>query len=116
EDNQPQNVPVVRHELPPAQPHSAQLDALLSRPGMSKLVEKFLSKLDDRMTAIRAAADAQDQNQVKVLAHQLKGAAGGYGFPAISQAAATLEHTELANTEALATAITSLTDLCEQAR
>jgi PAS domain S-box-containing protein len=117
EDREVPSAPHAHAEPPQASaPHSAQLDALLSRPGMSKLVEKFLAKLDDRMVAIRAAAQAHDQAQLKILAHQLKGAAGGYGFPAISQAAATLEHTEPANTDALASAIASLTELCEQAR
>jgi PAS domain S-box-containing protein len=100
----------------PAKQHSKQLDALLSKPGMSKLVEKFLGKLDDRVAGIRAAVEAQDQNQLKILAHQLKGAAGGYGFPGISQAAATLEHTEIKDADALTAAISSLAALCDEAR
>ena len=83
---------------------------------MSKLVEKFLSKLDDRVASIRAAAAAQDQAQLKVLAHQLKGAAGGYGFPGISQVAGTLEQTPLSDIDSLQAAITSLTELCHEAR
>jgi PAS domain S-box-containing protein len=100
----------------PATSNSAQLDALLSKPGMSKLVAKFLSKLDDRVNCIRAAAEAHDQGQLKLLAHQLKGAAGGYGFPGISQVAGALEHTALDDVESLRTAIASLTELCHEAK
>ncbi len=96
--------------------HNSHLDALLSRPGTSRLVEKFLSKLDERISCIRAAADAQDRTQLKLLAHQLKGAAGGYGFPAISLAASTIEQTNLADADTLAGAIVDLTRLCEQAQ
>ncbi len=95
---------------------SPQLDALLARPGMSKLVEKFIAKLDDRMTAIHAAAEAHDDAQLKTLAHQLKGAAGGYGFPAISSAAGQIEHTNLDDLDSLTKAIKELTELCHEAR
>jgi PAS domain S-box-containing protein len=95
---------------------SPQLDALLARPGMSKLVEKFLGKLDDRMAAIQAAAQARDDAQLKTLAHQLKGAAGGYGFPAISDAAKLIEHTDLEDLDSLTEAIQELTELCHEAR
>ena len=61
-------------------------------PATARLVEKFLSRLEERITAIRAAADTEDRAQLKTLAHQLKGAAGGYGYPQISEAAKTLEH------------------------
>ena len=109
-----QQPPAVKHVPIPS--HSSQLDALLSKPGMSKLVEKFLSKLDDRLAAIRAAVEAHDQAQLKVLAHQLKGAAGGYGFPAISQAAHTIEHSDLKDLTSVNAAVQSLSELCEEAR
>ena len=93
-----------------------QLDALMAKPRMAKLVEKFLAKLDDRMSAIRAAADAQDAQQLKVLAHQLKGAAGGYGFPAISDAARSIELNESSDIAALTQTINSLAELCNSAQ
>jgi PAS domain S-box-containing protein len=93
-----------------------QLGALMAKPRMAKLVEKFLGKLDDRMTAIRAAADAQDAQQLKVLAHQLKGAAGGYGFPAISDAARAIEQSELGDLDALMRTINGLAELCNSAK
>ena len=101
---------------PPKSSRSPQLDALLAKPGMSKLVEKFIQKLDDRMSAIRAAAEAHDQAELKKLTHQLKGAAGGYGFPAIGEAAKIIEHLDVENLDALKSAVDHLANLCNEAR
>jgi PAS domain S-box-containing protein len=106
--------PAKAHAAPMAR--SAQLDALLARPGTAKLVENFLSKLDDRVLAIRTVVEAHDAQQLRMLAHQLKGAAGGYGFPAISEAAKSIEQTTIEDAEALKEAIEHLTQLCQQAR
>ena len=40
-----------------------------------------------------------EMNQLKVLAHQLKGAAGGYGFAAISNVSASLESAVIAGAD-----------------
>lgn len=60
-------------------------------PDMLDLVQEFVVALPDRAAAIEAATAAQDLETVRRLAHQLKGASGGYGFEAIGQAAASLE-------------------------
>ena len=51
----------------------------------------FVQELDDRMEAIREAFLSDDLNQLKRLAHQLKGSAGGYGFDPIGDVAGDLE-------------------------
>jgi len=82
-----------------------------------KLVQQFLSGLPQRTAAIQTALSNQDMNQLKILAHQLKGAAGGYGFPAISQTAARLEQAAAASDAASAVAhVQSLLSLCTQTR
>jgi len=82
-----------------------------------KLVQQFLSGLPQRTAAIQTALSNQDMNQLKILAHQLKGAAGGYGFPAISQTAAKLEQAAAASDAATAVAhVQSLLSLCTQTR
>src|SRR5207248_2225742 len=53
------------------------LGKLMAKPGTAKLVERFLGGLPQRVDSIRTALAAGDANQVKTLAHQLKGAAGG---------------------------------------
>lgn len=58
---------------------------------MRELVEFFVEELQDRIQSLESAFGSNDADQLKTLAHQLKGAAGGYGFPSISECAATLE-------------------------
>ncbi|MDB5100544.1 MAG: Hpt domain protein [Cyanobacteria bacterium RYN_339] len=60
-------------------------------PDMAELVPIFVGMLPDRMAAMRASLAAGDLDALRVTAHQLKGAAGGYGFAPIGHAAATLE-------------------------
>jgi PAS domain S-box-containing protein len=94
------------------------LAKLLAKPGTAKLVERFLAGLPQRMAAIQAAFGENDLNQLKVLAHQLKGAAGGYGFNEISQAARQLEHTvnSGAGSSAITKCISDLMALCTSIR
>jgi HPt (histidine-containing phosphotransfer) domain-containing protein len=71
-------------------------------PAMTDLIPKFLGMLGERLNAMRAALAASDLATVRTLAHQIKGAAGGYGYPSISRAAAALEaEPSLASLEAL---------------
>ena len=58
---------------------------------MSELVDQFVATVPERIGALRAASVTGDRGCLGRLAHQLKGAAGGYGFPRISEAAAALE-------------------------
>ena len=58
---------------------------------MAPLVEQFVASLPARATALLEATFAGDLTRLARLAHQLKGAAGGYGFPTITDAAALLE-------------------------
>jgi chemotaxis protein histidine kinase CheA len=65
---------------------------LADDPEMGALVEQFLLALGDRAdTALRAHA-VQDFVSLARIAHQLKGAAGGYGFSPIGDAAMHVEH------------------------
>ena len=58
---------------------------------MAALVEQFVATVPERIGALRAASVTGDRSCLTRLAHQLKGAAGGYGFPRISEAASALE-------------------------
>ena len=60
-------------------------------PDMLELVEMFVADLPDRIEALCRAAASDDYEQLAQLAHQLKGAGGGYGFPAITEAGARVE-------------------------
>ncbi len=67
------------------------LSELVEDPDMAELIGQFLADLPGRVDAIGVALDDNDRLRTAALAHQLKGAAGGYGYPTISEAARTLE-------------------------
>ena len=76
----------VAHHLP-APPAALDLDGL----ELDDLVAMFKATLQGRLAAIATAANHDDHDALQRLAHQLRGAAGSYGFAAISAAAAALD-------------------------
>jgi HPt (histidine-containing phosphotransfer) domain-containing protein len=60
-------------------------------PEMKELIELFLSELPVRIESLRAAQAAGDAGVLKRLAHQLRGASAGYGFPTLGTAAGAVE-------------------------
>lgn len=71
---------------------SAPLISTISNdPDMAELISFFTDEMADRAETISNAARQNDIQQLRMLAHQLKGSATGYGFEPISKSAATLE-------------------------
>ena len=74
---------------------SAQPQALYSDlgadPDLGELVEMFVDEMPDRVANIQKLLEASDWEELRRAAHQLKGAAGSYGFSPISPSAATVE-------------------------
>jgi signal transduction histidine kinase/FixJ family two-component response regulator/HPt (histidine-containing phosphotransfer) domain-containing protein len=64
---------------------------LADDPDVGELVRQFAHALPARVEAIAAGAAARDGHGVARLAHQLKGAAGSYGYPLVSDVARQLE-------------------------
>lgn len=60
-------------------------------PDMRDIVEAFVGGLGARAAEFAAAHNALDWERLSVLAHQLKGAGGSYGYPTLSSLAATME-------------------------
>ncbi|MFW6133043.1 MAG: PAS domain S-box protein [Planctomycetota bacterium] len=60
-------------------------------PDMAELVSDFVDRLGERIKAMHAALEHEQWERLGRSAHQLKGAGGGYGYPAVSEAAARLE-------------------------
>src|SRR5690606_20533847 len=103
----------------PNDSHASTVDPpLLSEfagdPDMAELVQMFIDDLPQRLAAIEAAFDAGDLDQLRSLAHQLKGAAGGYGFTPITDSARTVEQTATGRSsgEAMRQALDGLAALC----
>lgn len=60
-------------------------------PDMLEIVREFVGELPQRVAELQAHFEARDFSELQNLAHQLKGAGGGYGFPQITEVAAQLE-------------------------
>ncbi|MEZ4407848.1 MAG: ATP-binding protein [Polyangiales bacterium] len=85
-------------------------------PDMADLVVTFATELPSRADAMRAALAAGDHDALRTLAHQLKGAAGGYGYPELTDAAAALEDAARRDDRpALEGRLAAVTDLCARA-
>lgn len=62
-------------------------------PDMTEIVEMYVSEMPERVERLQTLWQQQQMDELKRLAHQLKGASGGYGFPVVGQAAGNLERT-----------------------
>src|SRR5215510_1216530 len=60
-------------------------------PDMLEIVREFASELPARIAKLEAHLAANEMRELQTLAHQLKGAGGGYGFPQITELAASIE-------------------------
>lgn len=60
-------------------------------PDFHDLLVEFVAATHDRRTALKTQFDAGRWDELRRLAHQIKGAGGGYGFDSLSQVAARLE-------------------------
>lgn len=58
---------------------------------LGELVTMFVEEMPDKIENIFSLANAKDWDELQRAAHQLKGAAGSYGFHAVTPVAAALE-------------------------
>lgn len=60
-------------------------------PDMAELVLEFVESMPERAASLREAFESSDREGLRRMAHQLKGACGGYGFGPVGEAAGALE-------------------------
>ncbi len=60
-------------------------------PDMREIVREFAAEAPERAVLLERLLAAGELKDLRTLAHQLKGAGGGYGFPQVTAAAAALE-------------------------
>ena len=60
-------------------------------PDLEHLVAPFVSGLSERLKLVEKLARAEEREELRKAAHDMKGTAGSFGFPAISAAAAEVE-------------------------
>ena len=59
---------------------------------MSVILDEFLHDMLNRLHDMRTAMDANDITRLNRIIHKIKGAAGGYGYPSITECAEHVEH------------------------
>ncbi len=86
-------------------------------PEMSELIELFVAELPERMRSLQEMFASGDLAGVRRMAHQLKGASGGYGFAPIGARAAELESALRASADLrlVRKRLDELHDLCSRA-
>jgi HPt (histidine-containing phosphotransfer) domain-containing protein len=58
---------------------------------MGRIIDLFVQEMPARVESLLASWRDRNLESLRRAAHQLRGAGGGYGFPAVSTAAGTLE-------------------------
>ncbi len=87
-------------------------------PDLGELVVMFVDEMPDRISVIQQALSDNDNESLQRAAHQLKGAAGSYGFNQLTPVAATLEYS-VRDGEAedqVLKAVEDLVGLCQRVR
>jgi PAS domain S-box-containing protein len=83
-------------------------------PDLADIIGGFVGRLSETISAMRALLEKDDRRELQRQAHQLKGAGGGYGYPAITDAAKALEDAVKADDMAQATsALDALDAVCQ---
>jgi HPt (histidine-containing phosphotransfer) domain-containing protein len=87
-------------------------------PDMGDLVEMFVDELPNRVATLRQHGAAEDWEALERTAHQLKGAAGSYGFDQVTPIAAALEQSceEFRSQREISAQLEQLIDLCNRLR
>ncbi len=91
---------------------------LAEDPDFGELVEMFVDEIPNRVQTLLTAHQAGDRESLRRTAHQLKGAAGSYGFGQVTHAAFGLEHAlrEKSTEQVVCDRLAELIDLCERMR
>ena len=87
-------------------------------PELGEIVDMFVEEMPDRVATLLARMNDHDWEGLRTAAHQLKGAAGSYGFGAISPCAGKLESAIRDNDpeEHIRETVAELVELCRRVR
>ena len=91
---------------------------LAQDPDLGELVEIFVEEMPRRISGLLDQLDRSDWEGLKRIAHQLKGAAGSYGFAPITPSASRVEEAirQSQPEEEIRRTVEALVDLCRSAR
>jgi len=87
-------------------------------PDLGELVEMFVEEMPDRIENLISQFEAKNWEELTRAAHQMKGAAGSYGFGVLTPVAAKLEALLRGKKpeDAIQIGLDQLTDLCRRIR
>ena len=90
----------------------------LSKSEIKELVLLYVEEMPRRIAELRQAFDAGDSDLLVRQVHQMKGAAGSYGFQPLSDCAAVVESElkEAETEEEISASIQSLIEICSRLR
>jgi len=87
-------------------------------PDMVEIVDLFVGEMPERVASLQKCLADADLDNLRVVAHQLKGAGGSYGFQSITECAARVEGAIRSREpeEQIRQDVAALVDLCQRAR
>ena len=87
-------------------------------PDLHEIVEMFVDEMPGRVDALARALRAGEQDNLRLLVHQLKGAAGSYGFGPVSRCAAEVEDSlrDGVAEDQIRRGVEDLMEMCRRAR
>ncbi|MDB4964593.1 MAG: histidine kinase [Myxococcales bacterium] len=97
-------------------PPATLISTFADDPEMQEIVEQFVLGLPAQVEAISTALQLGHRDEVRVLAHQLKGSAGGYGFPSLTEIAGRLEFSARGGSSEAGLALDALRSACARVR
>lgn len=91
---------------------------LCDDPDLLDILEMFVEEMPGRVEALLRHLEDKNWESLRRTAHQIKGAAGSYGFEVLTPVAARVEHAIRDNEpeERLCAAVMELVDLCRRVR
>ena len=111
--------------IPPAAPSEKGpvVSILSGDPDMLELIQLFVDEIPERARSLRDFWERKEFAELRRIAHQLKGAGGGYGFPTLGNAAGTLERqlniameSQTPDLTSIARQVDELLSLCNRVR
>ncbi|MCU0688518.1 MAG: Hpt domain-containing protein [Phycisphaerales bacterium] len=91
----------VAHAVSAKQPLRSEF---ANDPDMRDIVEMYVTEMPERISQLTNLWTSQQLDELRRVAHQLKGASGGYGFPTVGKAAGKVENSLLALSDGSANA------------
>lgn len=93
-----------------------------SDPDMTEILQQFVGDMPAKTSSLNQFWSSQDLESLRRLAHQIKGASAGYGFPSVGAAAGRVEQSLIdlgngsvgASLDALRRDVNDLINLCQR--